>query len=122
MEKRIITFLFFAFIMATAVFAENYRYYAFQKSGSSNILFVIMQTKEKLTDEQSENLEAAGGGALNTKQERLAAELGLDKSKSYYYMGILQPVFIDYTQDENDPDMKFLDSWEETMKYVRWEK
>ena len=24
--------------------------------------------------------------------------------------------------DENDPDMKFLDSWEETMKYVRWEK
>ena len=49
MKKRIITFLFFAFIMATAVFAENYRYYAFQKSGSSNILFVIMQTKEKLT-------------------------------------------------------------------------
>ena len=81
MKKRTVTVLFFAFIMATAVFAENYRYYAFQKSGSSNILFVIMQTKEKLTDEQLKNLEASGGGALNTKQERLAAELGLDKNK-----------------------------------------
>ena len=37
-------------------------------------------------------------------------------------MGALQPVFVDYTKDANDPDMKFLDSWEEVLKYIRWEK
>lgn len=63
-----------------------------------------------------------GGGSLNSKKDRFTMEAGLKNVQSYYYIGALQPVFVDYTKDANDPDMKFLDSWEEVLKYIRWEK
>ena len=86
-----------------------------KENGSNSVLFLIMQTTEKFSDEQVKNLEAMGGGSLNSKKDRFAMEAGLKNVQSYYYMGTLQPVFVDYTKDANDPDMKFLDSWEEVL-------
>ena len=115
MKKRIILIMVFALLMAGSLFAETYRYCMLKENGSNSVLFLIMQTTEKFSDEQVKNLEAIGGGSLNSKKDRFAMEAGLKNVQSYYYMGALQPVFVDYTKDANDPDMKFLDSWEEVL-------
>ena len=107
--------------MVGALFAEDYRYYMIRET-SSGTAFLIMQSKEKFSDEQIKNLEAYGGGSLNTKQDRLNAEAGIRNIKPYYQMGAFQPVFLDYTKNPDDPDMKYIDSWEEFLKYIRWEK
>ena len=122
MKKRIILIMVFALLMAGSLFAETYRYCMLKENGSNNVLFLIMQTTEKLSDEQVKNLKGMGGGSLNSKKDRFAMEAGLKNVQSYYYMGALQPVFVDYTKNPNDPDMKFLDSWEEVLKFIRWEK
>lgn len=122
MTKRFFLSMLTAFVMVCSVSAEKYRYYMLSQSNPNSAMFLIMQTSEKLPEEKVKNLENAGGGALNTKQDRFAAEAGLKNVQSYYYMGALQPVFVDYTKDASDPDMKFIDSWEELLKYIRWEK
>lgn len=122
MTKRFFLSMIIAFVMVCSVSAEKYRYYMLSQSNPNSAMFLIMQTSEKLPEEKVKNLENAGGGALNTKQDRFAAEAGLKNVQSYYYMGALQPVFVDYTKDASDPDMKFIDSWEELLKYIRWEK
>ncbi len=98
--------------MVGSVFAEKYRYCALKENCSSSVVFLIMQTTEKLSDEQLKNFKAARGGSLNTKQERFAMESGLKNVEAYYYMGALQMVYADYTKDPNNPYVKF----------IRWEK
>ena len=122
MKKRIILMIVFALLIAGSLFAEKYRYCMLKQNGSNSVLFLIMQTTEKLSDDQVKNLKATGGGSLNSKQDRFAMEAGLKNVKSYYYSGALQPVFLDYTKNPDDPDMKFLDSWEEVLQYIRWQK
>ena len=122
MTKRFFLSMLIAFVMVGSVSAEKYRYYMLSQSNPNSAMFLIMQTSEELPEEKVKNLENAGGGALNTKQDRFVAEAGLKNVQSYYYMGALQPVFVDYTKDASDPDMKFIDSWEELLKYIRWEK
>ena len=99
MKKRIILIMVFALLMAGSLFAETYRYCMLKENGSNNVLFLIMQTTEKLSDEQVKNLKAMGGGSFNSKQDRFAMEAGLKNVQSYYYMGALQPVFVDYTKN-----------------------
>lgn len=122
MKKRIILLMVFILLMVGNLFAEDYRYYMIRETSSGKTLFLIMQMKEKISDEKIKDLQSYGGGSLNTKQDRLAAEAGVKDLQSFYYMGALQPVFFDYTKNADNPDMKIIDSWEEFLKYIRWEK
>ena len=114
--------MIFTLLMGGKLFAEDYRYYMIRETSSGKTLFLIMQMKEKISDEKIKDLQSYGGGSLNTKQDRLAAETGVKDLQSFYYMGVLQPVFSDYTKNADNPDMKIIDSWEEFLKYIRWEK
>lgn len=120
MRKRLFLLPLCFFFLLGSIIAETYRYCMIQQNGQERAFIVVLQTKEKLTEEQEKNL--TGGGPLNTKEDRFVMEAGLKSVQSYYYMGALQPVFIDYTKNAEDPDYKFIDSWEELLKYIRWEK
>ena len=123
MKKRILLLMVFALLMVGALFAEDYRYYMIRELPSSSVpVFMIIQDKEKLSDEQMKKIESYGGGSLNTKQDRIDAEAGVRNIKPYYEMGSLRSIFLDYTKNPDDPDMKYIDSFEELLKYIRWEK
>ena len=112
--KRKICFVFLLLFVAIYSFSESVKYrYAFVDDNSVAILDVLDKIpEEKLNDSVI---------PMNTKQERFIAESGFRNFRSYFYQGF--PFFyIDYTKNKDDPDMKYIESWDEVMAYVRGTK
>ena len=60
--------------------------------------------------------------SANTKKERMSVEYGVNKIKSYYYSGAFMLVYADYSKDMENPDMNYIDSWDELIAYIRGTK
>lgn len=58
--------------------------------------------------------------SLNTKKERMEVEAGVKNIKNYFYMTD-GPLFIysDYSKDINNPDMCYIDTWDDFIAYIR---
>jgi|GEM_PF-1805431 len=114
MKKKI----FILFVLATissVCFAESVKYrYAFISERS----IVIADVKEKLPDEKLNDMCLS----LNTKQERFIGESGFKNIHSYFYSGKVPFIYVDYTKDKNNPDMIYIDTWDDVIAYVRGTK
>lgn len=97
--------------------ASKYRYAII-----TNDSVMIADRKEQFTGEQLDNLAYSGYQVypLNTKEERFIGESGFRNIKSYFYS--VPFVYVDYTKNPDNPDMTYIDSWDDVMAYVRGKK
>ena len=113
MKKRIFIILVLLSV-ASICFAKTAKYrYAFVTEKA----VLIADWKEKLSDEQLNNPQKVII-PMNTKQERFTAEAAFKKVQSYFYSDI-PFIYADYTKNEKDPDMLYIDSWSDVIAYVR---
>ena len=101
--------------LCSVCFAERYRYALIQEAENR---VLIIDYANKVPEENLSDYFRP----LNTKQERFVAESGFRNISSYYYSGELALIYLDCTKNVDDPDMKFIDSWDEFMSYVRGTK
>ena len=58
---------------------------------------------------------------LNTKDERFRAESGIRNVESFFYSGT-PFIYADYTKNPENPDMRYIDTWNDVLSYVRGKK
>lgn len=57
--------------------------------------------------------------SVNTKREQMEVEYGVNNIKSYFYSGQIIFMYVDYTKDFNNPDMNYIDTWDDLISYIR---
>ena len=112
--KKIILLFTILTIMCLNCFsqAKKYRYIMQGGSGETAIVSVV-ETSKKLEKLPPQWID------LNTQQGRLSAEGACRNIKRFYDAGYVILTFSDMTKDENNPEISYIDSWEELMMYVR---
>ena len=60
--------------------------------------------------------------SVNTKREQMEMEYGVKNIKSDFYSGAVMFIYVDYTKDFENPDMSFIDKWDDLLAYIRGEK
>jgi len=115
--------LFTAAVLLSAIFgaqvwadgARTYRYIVQTSSGNTPIVSVINAAREP------DNLPS-NWIDLNTPKGRLSAEGACRNVKRFYDAGLILLTYSDFSKNENDPEVSYIDSWEELMLYVRGKK
>lgn len=118
MRKILTLAILLAAIFGTKVWAEgrkSYRYIVQTSSGDSAIISIIEAAREP------DNLQP-NWIDLNTPKGRLSAEGACRNVKRFYDAGFITLMYSDFTKNENDPEVSYIDSWEELMMYVRGKK
>lgn len=111
--------LFFAgiiLILSTALcFAESMKYRYCIATETSLLIcdFSEPVPKENLSDTVY---------SLNTKMERLEVEAIMRNVQSFFYSGEILFMYGDYTENPDDPDMCFIDTWSDLIAYIRGTK
>ena len=114
MKKRVFIILLLISV-ASICFAQKAKYrYAIVTEKS----LIIADFKDEFTDEQLENPHIL---PMNTKQERFTAESGVRNVESFFYSGT-PFIYADYTKNEDDPDLLYIDSWSDVIEYIRGTK
>ncbi len=60
--------------------------------------------------------------SVNTKKEQMEVEYGVKNIQSYFYSGQVMFLYVDYTQDLENPDMSYIDTWDDLIAYIRGKK
>ncbi|MGI5058019.1 hypothetical protein [Treponema pectinovorum] len=78
---------------------------------------IIVDYSEKIPEERLSTSLLS----LNTKEERFIGEAGFKEVRSFFYQGF-PFIYADATKDENNPDMTYIDTWDDVIAYVRGKK
>mgnify|MGYP003425777706 FL=1 len=89
---------------------EKYRYVMI-----SDQAFMVADFSAKLPDEVLNDKCLS----VNTKREQMEVEYGVKNIQSYFYSGQVIFLYVDYTKDINNPDMSYIDTWDDLISYIR---
>ncbi len=113
-------FLLFGFALFCSVFCfteenkeERYRYVMITDQA-----LMVADFSAKLPEEVLDNKCLS----VNTKKEQMEVEYAVKSVQSYFYSGQVMFLYVDYTQDFENPDMCYIDTWNDLISYIRGKK
>ena len=113
MRKVMLVFTILA-IVCMSCFSQEKKYRYIMQGGSGDTAVVsVVEMNHKLEKLPYKWFD------LNTQQGRLSAEGACRNIKRFYDAGYVILMFSDMTKDEENPEISYIDSWEELMMYVR---
>ena len=113
--KKLFIVVLFSLFCSVLCFAETQKYrYVMITDNSLMIADFAAQLPEEILSDTFIS--------VNTQRERMEMEYGLRSIKSYFYSGEVTFIYADYTKDFENPDMSFIDTWDDVLAYVRGTK
>lgn len=113
--KKLFVLVVFSVLCSAMCFAESgkYRYIMINDQSLMIADFAAQLPEEVLSNKCL---------SVNTKRERMEVEYGMKSIQSYFYSGEVKFFYVDYSKGIDDPDMNFIDTWDDVIAYIRGTK
>ena len=113
--KKLFTILGLVLFCSVFCFAEEKKEEKYRYVMISDQALMIADFSAKLPDELLNDKCLS----VNTKREQMEVEYGVNNIKSYFYSGQIIFMYVDYTKDFINPDMNYIDTWDDLISYIR---